>query len=547
MLYDGNGRGVMNATRDRDGVEGSTLAIGRNQYHLVELMASHPDRSETYRTSGEQKIVRVYFDSTQARATDRLLTKVSRSDEILAFTYAGTGRLLPPNRTKRHRGRAVWATIRNFASSTLKDLLAGRSKEVGPTDTYRVALDLARGIGALHQAGIAHGDIRPSNILVGTGKNPFRIVDYGLAIDGVEIAQSEALFLAPESLRGGSRNDFRADWYSYGKVIRTLYERSTPADEMKRELIWKLTEECLQLEPGRRPELASILKLLEASTDEPPLINLADLRRAVYADVTTRVGVAATVEHLGLIQDVISSTTQRVQEDLSLSKSFRPATMSEYELIHLLGTLSLADKHMLHLGADQTVVPRPLRSIISLATSSFQQHSLMRQGERSIDAEWAAEISDQVRGDFRGRNYSREQVQREIERQIDLATDISNNVLKSNGFLRSEEVATMMSSACPGITAEEVRVMRDLGYLVSLPVGDINLYPVFQFDPAIGMPRDCIKVVSDMKGYLGSSWGRSLDWMLRVSSLGGVSPAEWLESGGAEDAVVNRYSTRAAA
>lgn len=122
-----------------------------------------------------------------------------------------------------------------------------------------IALEMARGLEAIHAEGTLHRDLKPQNLLIGR-RGEVKITDFGLALDtsGVALTLPGTVvgtppYMSAEQLRG-ERVDPRADVFAFGCV---LYEMLTnrPPFEMPEE---NADESLLaRVESGRYPRVST--------------------------------------------------------------------------------------------------------------------------------------------------------------------------------------------------------------------------------------------------------------------------------------------------
>jgi tRNA A-37 threonylcarbamoyl transferase component Bud32 len=173
---------------------------------------------------------------------------------------------------------------------TLQDLLDDE-KVLAPKRALRTALQVARALEAAHEEEIVHRDIKPANVMLIRGGDLVKVVDFGLAVRGVENRVGTPMFMSPEAAQG-KRIDDKSDVYALGVCLyqmltgrlpfggATVKEilaahvstEAAPPSRVKRELGDRydaLLAKMLVKAKGYRPAAAEVVDLLEEMLDEP--------------------------------------------------------------------------------------------------------------------------------------------------------------------------------------------------------------------------------------------------------------------------------------
>ncbi|MFO0587818.1 MAG: serine/threonine-protein kinase [Polyangiaceae bacterium] len=113
----------------------------------------------------------------------------------------------------------------------------GRMRDVTIAEAVEIARQTAEGLGAIHAAGLVHGDVKPSNILVSraTGEPHVWLIDLGLAR---KIGEKDPTlrgrlvgtpsFMSPEQARGDESLTPASDLFSLGIVLYELLAKQRP-------------------------------------------------------------------------------------------------------------------------------------------------------------------------------------------------------------------------------------------------------------------------------------------------------------------------------
>ncbi len=155
--------------------------------------------------------------------------------------------------------------------------LAEREKLLTTEQALNIARQIALALGAAHQAGIVHRDMKPANVLVRPDGTPV-LVDLGIAAvrGGAKLTQTGSIigtpaYMSPEQVRGQAI-DGRADLYALGVILYEILAGIRPfdADESIAVLHKQVYEEPFPLS-GFRPDLSlPTLQLVETALQKDP-------------------------------------------------------------------------------------------------------------------------------------------------------------------------------------------------------------------------------------------------------------------------------------
>lgn len=158
---------------------------------------------------------------------------------------------------------------------TLKDYLSKMGVPKGDQlDAVKnIFLQVAKGLQAIHNAGIAHTDIKPDNIMV-TADLKVKIIDFGLAREQSKEAEIQQTGVYYDTK---TRNGVARDLYGLGVMICKTFN-GTIANYLQNTHEVKdiprgfndVVKECTKAKPEER-SLANVIALLEKANKADPL------------------------------------------------------------------------------------------------------------------------------------------------------------------------------------------------------------------------------------------------------------------------------------
>jgi beta-lactam-binding protein with PASTA domain len=202
-----DGRYLVESQLARGGM--ATVYLGRDVRldRAVALKIAHPELASDPEFSGR-------FIG-EARAVARL----SSPNVVAVFDQGSTGDI-------------NYIAMEYVPGPTLRELLNARGR-LSPREALDIVEGVLAGLAAAHSAGIIHRDVKPENVLLGTGSQ-VKVADFGLARAAAGIRHTKtglligtAAYLAPEQVASGT-SDERTDVYAVGVMLFEMLTGSQP-------------------------------------------------------------------------------------------------------------------------------------------------------------------------------------------------------------------------------------------------------------------------------------------------------------------------------
>lgn len=131
-------------------------------------------------------------------------------------------------------------------------------------EVRNITAQLCDGLASLHQCGIVHRDITPSNIML-TPNNSVKIIDYDIVrtIKNGQNTDTQVLgtpgFAAPEQF-GFTQTDERADIYSCGVLMNYLLTGKLPNEKLYFGNLTPIIQKCVEMDSENRYRSVEELK-----------------------------------------------------------------------------------------------------------------------------------------------------------------------------------------------------------------------------------------------------------------------------------------------
>lgn len=222
---------------------------------------------------------------------------------IAALEHPGIVKLFDIGRADDGRAYLVMELLRG---QTLRQRIGVRG--VAQPHLLHFALQIASALGAAHERGIVHRDVKPENVFivsdpdVATGER-VKILDFGVAkrtqLSGTpspEITRAGVLlgtpaYMAPEQCRGDDEIDARADIYAFGILLYEMVAGTLPFNSTNTEEVLSKQIYCapppLAAGPGLPAGIVDVVARCLAKAPGDRFPTMAQVGAALQALVTT--------------------------------------------------------------------------------------------------------------------------------------------------------------------------------------------------------------------------------------------------------------------
>jgi eukaryotic-like serine/threonine-protein kinase len=237
----------------------------------VALKIAHPELAR------DQEFVARFI--SEARSAARL----SSPNVVAVFDQGSTGDL-------------HYIAMEYVPGPTLRELLVARGR-LNPREALDIVERVLVGLAAAHDAGIIHRDVKPENVLLGTGTS-VKVADFGLARAAAGISHTKtglligtAAYLAPEQVASNT-SDQRSDVYAVGVMLFEMLTGVQPhTGESPLAVAYKHVNSVVPPPSSVNPDLPGALDALVAlGTSRDPDLRPPDARHYLRAITEVRRG-----------------------------------------------------------------------------------------------------------------------------------------------------------------------------------------------------------------------------------------------------------------
>lgn len=204
-----------------------------DKYKIVSKISTNSGEAELYKCTddiGNEFVAKVFNREKAIKPEVLEKLKTVRSVNVVKLITNG----LLDNRP--------FVILPYFKNGSLVDALLSKGKTYNLNDIKKLVLpSLNNGLKTLHDAGIIHKDLKPSNIMISDDFKNLVIIDFGVSTDtnGSTVVVTKSgmtpLYLAPEALSNTYLKE--TDYYALGITLYELYTGHTPYENLSEDQV----------------------------------------------------------------------------------------------------------------------------------------------------------------------------------------------------------------------------------------------------------------------------------------------------------------------
>jgi tetratricopeptide (TPR) repeat protein len=304
-----------------------------------------------------------------------------------------------------HDGRAgIWADW--IEGETLSARLQ-RSGALPREELLRVLAALADALAAVHRAGLVHGDIKASNVMLDRSGRVI-LMDFGAGFDasdeGSLVNAGTPRYLAPEIVAGKPATS-AVDIYAFGVLAHLLASNRYPEDgrptaPLRPRALSALLRHALDPDPHARPDAERLHAELQRLIDAPR----HRVRRLLFASVVIGLGGIVLVTAIGLRREQAQrQLAERARDEAHATATFltellaAPAPEAQGREVRVVELLDSAVRRT----RSQADLPHATRAGL-LYTLGRSQLALnrFRDADATLGHAWALDTPEQPLADM---------------------------------------------------------------------------------------------------------------------------------------------------
>ncbi len=189
---------------------------------------------------------------------------------------------------------ARFITMELLEGDDLENFMNKRGGPIPPSEALRLCIQACDGLGAAHEAGVIHRDVKPQNLFVIENGTRLKVMDFGIAkvnnnaasisVTGVRVGTPR--YMSPEQIQGDAKVTPASDLYALGGV---MYELLTGTPVFQEEDLvplllshmTKAPQPPTERNPSIKPEVEEIIMRLLSKSPDDRYDSCAELKKAL--------------------------------------------------------------------------------------------------------------------------------------------------------------------------------------------------------------------------------------------------------------------------